>query len=260
MRVAILSSKGGELAECVLQQVSDGQVDRCEVVGVITNTNDCSITAQAHALGIRTQVFVPQFQEELFFESQLLRALQSVRAELIVQLDWRVRTPTGVMDAYPGKIINHYPAALDPTRDYDFGGDDMFDLQGMAAAIAYHQLLGESDMIMESSVHYVSSKKYHADLVSSSTFLTSRLENWSFFRGKQVVMSNRAIESAFKSAVKERLKSLHPYAVLNVISALRRIVRADSQSIVRKSALVDLGNEDTLAQAKAIAQYTFPSK
>ncbi len=260
MRVAILSSKGGELAECVLQQVSAGQVDQCEVVGVITNANDCNIAAEARALSIRTQVFIPQLQEEPFFESQLLRALQEVRAELIIQLDWKVRTPIGVINAYPGKIINHYSAALDPTRDYDFGGDDMFDLQGIAAALAYHQLLGNSDMVMESSVHYVSPKKYHADLVSSAAFHTSGLEDWSFFRGRHVVMSNRAIELAFKTAVKERVKSLHPYAVKNVISALKKMVRADAHSIIRRNALVDLGNGDILAQAKEIAQYTFPPR
>ncbi len=259
MRLAILSSSEGELAGPLLQQVSSGMVKGCEPVCVITNANS-SVAHMARTLGVSTQAFSPQLQEGKFFESHLLRALHEVRAELIVQLDWKVRTPVGVIDAYSGKIINHYSAGLDPRRDSDFGGDDMFDVQGIASSLAYYQLLGDSDMVMESSVHHVSREKYHGDLASSVTCHTSGLEDWSFFRGKPMVMANRAIASSFKTAVKDRVKSLQPYSLENVICALRKIVRADAHPIVRTSPLIDPNNREVLSQAKAIAQYTFPPK
>lgn len=85
---------------------------------VITDNAACEAVERARELGIRTQAFT---KEEIKFGDNVVALLQSERIDLIVLAGFLGQIGSGLLAAFPQRIVNLHPALLPK-----YGGKGMY--------------------------------------------------------------------------------------------------------------------------------------
>lgn len=115
-RIAIMASGNGTNAGEIMRFFSSHQ--HINVGSVITNNPNAYVLERAKKFSVPTQIFN---REDWKNTDILLKILQNNSITHIVLAGFLWLVPTGLIDAYPGRIVNIHPALLP-----DFGGNGMY--------------------------------------------------------------------------------------------------------------------------------------
>ena len=108
MKIVILASGAGSLAQAIFDSVSAGELS-VEIIGVISDQPAAPVLDRAVQLGIKTFV-VPMKPERLQWDRELFAVAQSLNPDLMVSAGFmRVLAPDFVRRF---RIINSHPALL----------------------------------------------------------------------------------------------------------------------------------------------------
>ncbi|MEI6843950.1 MAG: phosphoribosylglycinamide formyltransferase [Actinomycetes bacterium] len=108
MKIVILASGAGSLAQAIFDSVSAGELS-VEIIGVISDQPAAPVLDRAVQLGIKTFV-VPMKPERLQWDRELFAVAQSLNPDLMVSAGFmRILAPDFVRRF---RIINSHPALL----------------------------------------------------------------------------------------------------------------------------------------------------
>ncbi|NBG87475.1 phosphoribosylglycinamide formyltransferase [Isachenkonia alkalipeptolytica] len=112
VKLAVLLSGGGTNLQAVLDQIDQGALS-AEVVLIASNKEGAYGLTRGGQRGIPTAVFQRQsFPSKDQRDRELLRALKSSGADLVVLAGYLGQIPGFIIEAYPNQIINIHPSLL----------------------------------------------------------------------------------------------------------------------------------------------------
>ena len=164
---AYLASGGGSTVMALKEAEANGDLGgiRCRLV--IASTPRAGVIKKLLDRGFpkRDIVIIPrrEFADDMSFGDAIIDDCRCRGVEVVGQFGWRPYTPTNVISAYKGRIINQHPGALDPvhaTQEYphpDFGGPGMHGLATIAAAVFFSRMAGRR-MPLEATSHHADTK------------------------------------------------------------------------------------------------------
>jgi phosphoribosylglycinamide formyltransferase-1 len=124
--IAIFASGSGSNAENIINFFKDDPRNR--VVELFCNRPDAFVLERVKRLGTPAFLFN---REDFFASDRVLRRLEALEVDVIVLAGFLWRVPGGILDAFPGRIINIHPALL-PSH----GGKGMYGMRVHEAVIA----------------------------------------------------------------------------------------------------------------------------
>lgn len=176
LRAAAYLASGGDSTVMALKGAeANGDLGgiRCRLV--IVSTPRAGVIKKLLDSGFpkRDIVIIPrrEFADEMSFGDAIIDNCRSRRIEVVGQFGWLPFTPANVIEAYPGRIINQHPGALDPahaTQEYphpDFGGPGMHGLATVAAAVFFSRMAGRK-LPLEATTHHVGTKLDAGDIIA----------------------------------------------------------------------------------------------
>lgn len=144
-RLALLISGNGTTMRIIIQAIQSGLLS-IDVACIIASNPQAGGIQVAKDLNIADEqiaVINPRdfhskdgSLDQYAFGDALLHFLRLNGATLVGQYGWMPKTPTNVITAYKGKIINQHPGPLDPGRP-DFGGKGMYGKRVHSARIFF---------------------------------------------------------------------------------------------------------------------------
>lgn len=140
LRVAVFASGGGSnfqaLTECA---------HRYSIVLLISNRPQAGALKRAQNLGVQSRVLSPRaFESEALYTRALLDLLQKESIELIALAGYLSKIPSGIIQAFQGKILNIHPALLPR-----FGG------RGFYGRRVHEAVLKAGESFSGATVHFV---------------------------------------------------------------------------------------------------------
>lgn len=140
LRVAVFASGGGSnfqaLTECA---------HRYSIVLLISNRPQAGALKRAQNLGVQARVLSPHaFESEALYTRALLDLLQKESIELIALAGYLSKIPSGIIQAFQGKILNIHPALLPR-----FGG------RGFYGSRVHEAVLKAGESFSGATVHFV---------------------------------------------------------------------------------------------------------
>jgi len=137
--IVIFASGAGTNAENIIRYFSNEK--KAKVVLVLSNKPQAKVLERAAALGV--DVFF--FDRRQFYDTEeVLFILQRRNTDLIVLAGFLWLVPSGMIEAYRGRIVNIHPALLP-----SFGGSGMYGMN-------VHRAVFESSVqVSGASVHFV---------------------------------------------------------------------------------------------------------
>jgi len=114
LKIAVLGSGKGSNFRAILNAAMAGQLKIHPVLAISDNPN-AGLLNLAENLGVTTQVIhEPKFRTRLSeeVEAELVEAIRSSGAELIVLAGWMRMVKTQMLEAFPRRIINIHPSLL----------------------------------------------------------------------------------------------------------------------------------------------------
>jgi len=114
LKIAVLGSGKGSNFRAILNAAMAGQLKIHPVLAISDNA-DAGLLNLAENLGVTTQVIhEPKFRTRLSeeVEAELVEAIRSSGAELIVLAGWMRMVKTQMLEAFPRRIINIHPSLL----------------------------------------------------------------------------------------------------------------------------------------------------
>ena len=114
LKIAVLGSGKGSNFRAILNAAMAGQLKIHPVLAISDNA-DAGLLNLAENLGVTTQVIhEPKFRTRLSeeIETELVEAIRSSGAELIVLAGWMRMVKTQMLEAFPRRIINIHPSLL----------------------------------------------------------------------------------------------------------------------------------------------------
>ncbi|MDR2682696.1 MAG: phosphoribosylglycinamide formyltransferase [Dysgonamonadaceae bacterium] len=127
-RIALWASGSGSNAENIVRHFA-GQAE-WEFPLIISNKADAYVHQRAKDLHIPSFTF----PKAGFENGDVLRLLQDYRIDCIVLAGFLLKVPAGLLQAYPGKIINIHPALLPK-----YGGKGMYGMHVHEAVVAHRE-------------------------------------------------------------------------------------------------------------------------
>lgn len=113
LRVVVLVSGGGTNLQAIIDAVENGTITNTEIVGVISNNKNAYALERAKAKDIPSLCVSPKdFATRTEFNEALLRAVDDMRADLIVLAGFLVVIPEGMIARYRNQIINIHPSLI----------------------------------------------------------------------------------------------------------------------------------------------------
>ena len=138
-KIAILASGSGTNAENLIQYFRTRPAERVEIV--LTNRPGAGVLGRAEALNVETVVF----NRELFYEgTEIVDLLKEREIDLVVLAGFLWLVPSGLIDAFEGRIINIHPALLPK-----YGG------KGMYGSRVHEAVIESGDAESGITIHYV---------------------------------------------------------------------------------------------------------
>jgi phosphoribosylglycinamide formyltransferase-1 len=111
-RIAVLASGRGSNFQAVIDAIREGYIP-AECVGLISDNPGAFAITRARDAGI--PVFIVDYSRYLTkdeYEADLLRVMQSLRADLFILAGYMRILGAGIVKEFAGKIINIHPALL----------------------------------------------------------------------------------------------------------------------------------------------------
>jgi len=148
-KIGVLISGSGSNLQSIIEAVKSGRIDG-EITVVISNEPAAYGLTRAADNGIATRVVKHNdYLERQDFDRELVRVLQESSVELVVLAGFMRVVGTGLLDAFPKRVINIHPALLPA-----FPGTD-----GQAQAFNYGVKLAGC------TVHFVDEKVDHGPII-----------------------------------------------------------------------------------------------
>ena len=253
LRMGLLISGSGTTAEAVIKACQQERLPKVKPVAVISSRPDAPGIEKAKRLKIKT--FVVQrknFPMAEAFGDELLKILRELCVDFVSQNGWLPLTPTNLIKAYQGRIINQHPGPLDPDRSNDFGGKGMYGSRVVCARLAYVWTTDEENPWTESTIHHVTKEYDQGDLIRVVRMAIPSL-------GRPVTIAElrekpqQLIETT--KLVQTKLLSLEHQ---NVIATLRAFVEGKHPGFTRTKSLISPGQRQVLFEAKKLAVKLFP--
>ena len=114
LKIAVLGSGKGSNFRAILNAAMAGQL-KVQPVLAISDNADAGLLNLAENLGVTTKVIhEPKFRTRLSeeVEAELVEAIRTSGAELIVLAGWMRLVKTQMLEAFPRRIINIHPSLL----------------------------------------------------------------------------------------------------------------------------------------------------
>ena len=112
IKFAVLASGNGSNFQAMIDAFQQGRI-QAELVGVISNVPDAYALQRAKNSGVRQQVIDHrQFEDRESFEAELINALQSWQADVIILAGFMRVLTAGFVDRFSGQLINIHPSLL----------------------------------------------------------------------------------------------------------------------------------------------------
>lgn len=112
MRMAILASGNGSNFQVLAEKVQTGEIPG-EVVLLFSDQPQAFVLQRAAELGIHAETFSPkEFETKKEYEEKLLAILAKYQVDLVVLAGYMRIIGSGLLSAYPQKIINIHPSLL----------------------------------------------------------------------------------------------------------------------------------------------------
>ncbi len=157
MRVAFLISGGGTTMEAIIRAANGTRLRGVIPALVIASRPDCGGIDRAKKAGIPEKDIVvierKNFDTAEAFGEAILTECKKRSIDFIGQYGWLMLTPTNVIEAYQGRIVNQHPGPLDAGRP-DFGGKGMFGMRVHAARLGFVKET-DHDFWSEATAHRV---------------------------------------------------------------------------------------------------------
>lgn len=171
LRFASFVSGGGTTMREILRAVREGLADAHPAlvlasesgIGAIEKAQESGMVAPDDIVVLRRGDFTTR---EAFGEA-ILAACRDRGVDFILQNGWIPLTPTNVIEAYDGRIINQHPAPLDPGY-LDFGGRGMRGRAAIAATLYFAQTLTRP-FFAEATAHLVADELDKGDLLKTAS-------------------------------------------------------------------------------------------
>jgi folate-dependent phosphoribosylglycinamide formyltransferase PurN len=157
MRVAFLISGAGSTMEAIVHATKGSRLADVTPALVIASHPEITGIERAKKVGIpenNIKVIVRKdFETQEAFGEAIIEECRIHNIDFIGQYGWMMLTPTNVIEAYQGRIVNQHPGPLDAGRP-DFGGKGMFGLRVHAARLGFVQET-RHDFWTEATAHRV---------------------------------------------------------------------------------------------------------
>ena len=177
VRIAILASRGGSNAECLMAHFAQGPGSEVgEVVWVVTNRKDAGVRDHAQRHGIPES----HVSKQALNSGALLTELRERGVEWIALAGFLLRLPAEICEAYPHRVVNVHPALL-PLH----GGKGMF---GMHVHRAVHAS-GERRTGM--TIHWVSPAYDEGDILFQGEVALAEGDSPEDIAGKVLALEHR---------------------------------------------------------------------
>lgn len=145
LRVVVLVSGGGTNLQAIMDAVDNGTITNTEIVGVISNNKNAYALERAAKRGVKNMCVSPKdFASRAEFNEGLLKAVDEMRADLIVLAGFLVVIPEQMIEKYRNRIINVHPSLIP-----SFCGTGFYGLKVHEAA------LEKGVKVVGATVHFV---------------------------------------------------------------------------------------------------------
>ncbi|MGC9344938.1 MAG: phosphoribosylglycinamide formyltransferase, partial [Bacteroidales bacterium] len=147
-KIIILASGSGTNAENIIRFFND-RAD-VEFPLILSNRKDAYVHTRAKKLGIPSKTF----NKEEFHSPEFLEELKTLNPDLIILAGFLWLIPAGIVESFPGRIINIHPALLPK-----YGGKGMYGLNVHRAVIEN----GEKESGI--TIHYVNERYDEGNII-----------------------------------------------------------------------------------------------
>lgn len=145
LKVVVLVSGGGTNLQAIIDAVNAGTITNTEIVGVISNNKNAYALERAAKAGIANRCISPKdFDSRAEFNQALLKAVDELKADLIVLAGFLVVIPELMIEKYRNRIINIHPSLIP-----SFCGTGFYGLKVHEAA------LEKGVKVVGATVHFV---------------------------------------------------------------------------------------------------------
>jgi phosphoribosylglycinamide formyltransferase-1 len=143
-RFAVFASGRGTNMENLIRYAKRGAL-KAELALVFSDRSEAPALRKAQKAGIETLCLPPRnFPDKQAFESQLLAILREKQIDFIVLAGYMRILGSGIIRAYPGKILNVHPALLPAFRGAT-GIKDAFEYGARVTGVTVHLVDEEVD-------------------------------------------------------------------------------------------------------------------
>ena len=237
LRLALLISGGGTTMSAIIVACKGGKLQRVTPALVIASNKEVEGIEKAKALGITKRDIVvidpKKFKNRNEFGEAIIKECKKRKVNFIGQYGWMALTPSNVIDAYKGHIINQHPGPLDTGRP-DFGGKGMFGLRVHKARLEFVRAV-KRDYWTEATAHRVTTE---------------------FDKGEVVKRKEMAISPA--ESTRKIQKRLLPIEHEVQIETLRDFSEGVVHPFKRKIPLIRKNEKEILDKCKNIAKKAYP--
>jgi len=148
-RIAIFASGSGTNAENLIRYFRTNPAGRVELV--LTNRPGAGVIGRAGLLDVDCVVFN---REQFYHTGEILRILQERGIDFIVLAGFLWLVPSGLLDAYRGRVVNIHPALLPK-----WGG------KGMYGRYVHEAVIASGDKESGITIHHVNQAYDEGDVI-----------------------------------------------------------------------------------------------
>lgn len=237
LRIALLISGGGTTTEAILKACALGKLKNVVPVCVIASKPGIPGMERAQNAGVDPQNIIvlkpADFSSREAFGEAIITECKKRSVDFIGQYGWHPKTPTNVVEAYKGMIVNQHPGPLDYPRP-DFGGKGMYGRRVHCARMLFVREVNR-DFWSEATAHRV----------------TEGLDQGS-------VLARRAVAIETADDVETFRSRMLPVEHAVQIETIRDFVGGTVKEVTRDEPLVRPGEEPILEAAKRAAGFLYP--
>ena len=161
IKFAVLASGNGSNFQAMIDAFQQGRI-QAELVGVISNVPDAYALQRAKDAGVRQQVIDHrQFEDRESFEAELINALQSWQADVIILAGFMRVLTAGFVERFSGQLINIHPSLLPAYKGLH----------------THQRVLNTGDKLHGCTVHFVTQELDAGAAIAQSVFQVLPTDN-----------------------------------------------------------------------------------
>ena len=207
LNIAVFGSGRGSNFKAVLDAVQNGELPNSCIVLVVSNNSDAGILDLARAAGLPARHISQKLSgSQEAFTADLLAALRTAEANLIVLAGYMKQLPAPVIAAYRHRILNIHPALLP-----SFGGKGMYGLRVHQAVLAAHEPLTGA------TVHMVDEEYDHGPIVLQRTVPVLASDSAESLAARVLEMEHAVLPEAIRLFAEERISVVEGHSHVHII-------------------------------------------